>query len=51
MFGGWRRLADFVCEHTGVVEEKNKPEWQSNGGHEVDEGTSITNCQTIKSFD
>ena len=33
----WRRLADFVCEHTGVVEEKDKPEWQSNGGHEVSE--------------
>lgn len=33
----WRRLADFVCEHTGVIEEKDKPEWQSNGGHEVSE--------------
>ena len=21
---GWRRLAEFVCEKTGVVEEKNK---------------------------
>jgi len=33
----WRRLADFVCEHTGVIDEKDKPEWQSNGGHEVSE--------------
>ena len=31
----WRRLAEFVCEHTGVIEEKNKPLWQSNGRHEV----------------
>jgi uncharacterized protein YbcC (UPF0753/DUF2309 family) len=22
MYGHWRRLAEFVCEHTGVVEEE-----------------------------
>jgi hypothetical protein len=31
----WRRLADFVCEHTGCVEEKDKSDWQMNNGHEV----------------
>ena len=31
----WRRLADFVCEHTGCVEEKDKGEWQMNSGHRV----------------
>jgi len=31
----WRRLADFVCEHTGCVEEKDKAEWQMNSGHRV----------------
>jgi len=33
----WRRLADFVCEHTGCVEEKDKKSWQHNDGHEVSE--------------
>lgn len=31
----WRRLASFVCEHTGVVEKKDFDGWQSNGGHRV----------------
>jgi len=34
---GWRRLADFVCEQTGVIAEDNKKFWQSNDGHEVSE--------------
>ena len=32
---GWRRLAEFVCEQTGVIEEKDKEHWQHNNGHEV----------------
>ncbi len=31
----WRRLADYVCEYTGVVEDKNKEYWQTNDGHKV----------------
>lgn len=31
----WRRLADYVCEHTGVVSEKDKESWQVNDGHFV----------------
>ena len=31
----WRRLAQFVCEHTGVIEHEDKPAWQHNEGHEV----------------
>jgi len=33
----WRRLADFVCEETGCVEDKDKKSWQHNDGHEVGE--------------
>jgi hypothetical protein len=33
----WRPLADFVCEHTKCIEEKDKKSWQHNDGHEVDE--------------
>ena len=33
----WRRLAEFICEQTGVIEEKDKPAWQHNEGHEVSE--------------
>ena len=33
----WRRLADFVCEETGCVEDKDKKSWQHNDGHEVSE--------------
>ena len=46
----WRRLADFVCEHTGVIEEKNKPEWQSNGGHEVDEEQALQIAKQLKAL-
>jgi len=34
---GWRRLADFVCEQTGVIAEEDKKFWQSNDGHEISE--------------
>ena len=30
----WRRLADFVCEYTGVVADEDKASWQHNDGHE-----------------
>jgi len=33
----WRRLADYVCDHTGVVNEKDKDKWQYNDGHKVSE--------------
>jgi hypothetical protein len=34
---GWRRLADFVCEQTGVIADEDKKFWQSNDGHEISE--------------
>jgi hypothetical protein len=46
----WRRLADFVCTHTGVVEEKDKPEWQSNGGHEVSEEQAMQIAKQLKAL-
>jgi hypothetical protein len=46
----WRRLADFVCTHTGVVEEKDKPEWQSNGGHEVSEEQAMRIAKQLKAL-
>jgi len=41
----WRRLADYVCEYTGVVDEKDKKQWQFNDGHEVskEEAEQIAN--------
>ena len=51
MFGGGDDLLTLSVNKTGVVEEKINNEWQHNNGHEVDEETSITNCQTIKGFD
>jgi hypothetical protein len=46
----WRRLASFVCEHTGVVEHKDKPEWQSNGGHVVGEQEAKQIAQQLKAL-
>jgi len=46
----WRRLADFVCTHTGVVEEKDKPEWQLNGGHEVSEEQAMQIAKQLKAL-
>jgi hypothetical protein len=37
----WRRLADYIMEHTKCVDEKDFEKWQENGGHEVDEETAI----------
>ena len=37
----WRRLADYVCEYTGVVSEKDKEQWQYNDGHEVSKEEAI----------
>jgi hypothetical protein len=39
----WRRLAKFVCERTGVVDDKDKEAWQYNDGHLVssNEATQI----------
>jgi len=47
---GWRRLADFVCEQTGVVAEDNKKYWQSNDGHEVSEQEAMQIAQQLKAL-
>ena len=41
----WRRLADYVCEHTKVVDEKDFEKWQYNDGHQVskEEAEQIAN--------
>jgi hypothetical protein len=41
----WRRLADYVCEHTKVVNEKDFEKWQYNDGHQVskEEAEQIAN--------
>jgi len=36
----WRRLADYILEHTKCVDEKDFDRWQENGGHEVDAETA-----------
>ena len=36
----WRRLADYVLEHTKCVDEKDFDKWQHNDGHEVDAETA-----------
>jgi hypothetical protein len=36
----WRRLADYIMEHTKCVDEADFDKWQENGGHEVDEETA-----------
>jgi len=33
----WRPLAEYIIDHTKCVDEKDRDEWHSNGGHEVDE--------------
>jgi len=37
----WRRLADYIMEHTKCVDKKDFEKWQHNDGHEVDEETAI----------
>ncbi len=46
----WRRLADFVCEQTGVIAETDKEHWQSNSGHEVDEETAKQIAKQLKAL-
>ena len=46
----WRRLADFVCEQTGVIAETDKEHWQSNSGHEVDEQTAKQIAKQLKAL-
>jgi hypothetical protein len=47
---GWRRLAEFVCEQTGVIAEDNKKFWQSNDGHEVSEGEAKEIAKQLKAL-
>ena len=44
----WRRLADFVCSQTGVIEEKDKEHWQFNNGHEVSGEVAKQIAQQLK---
>ena len=46
----WRRLADFLCEQTGVIAETDKEHWQSNSGHEVDEQTAKQIAKQLKAL-
>ena len=46
----WRRLADFVCEETGVIEEQDKEHWQHNNGHEVDEEQAKKIAKQLKAL-
>jgi len=41
----WRRLADYVCEHTKVIDKKDFEKWQYNDGHQVskEEAEQIAN--------
>jgi hypothetical protein len=41
----WRRLAEYVCEHTKVINEKDFEKWQYNDGHQVskEEAEQIAN--------
>ena len=36
----WRRLADYVMEHTKCVDEQDFDKWHENGGHEVNAETA-----------
>jgi hypothetical protein len=36
----WRKLADYIMEHTKCVDENDFDKWQENGGHEVDDETA-----------
>jgi hypothetical protein len=36
----WRRLADYILNHTKCVDEADFDKWHENGGHEVDEETA-----------
>lgn len=36
----WRRLADYVLDHTKCVDENDADKWHENGGHKVDAETA-----------
>ena len=46
----WRRLADFICTQTKVIDEKDKDDWQMNNGHEVSEETAKQIAQQLKAL-
>ena len=46
----WRRLAEFVCEKTGAVEEEDKKKWQYNDGHVVDEQQALQIAKQLKAL-
>ena len=46
----WRRLADFVCTHTGVIAEKDKKAWQHNDGHEVSDVEALQIAKQLKAL-
>ena len=47
---GWRRLADFVCTQTGVVQDEHKKFWQSNDGHEVTDQEALQIAKQLKAL-
>lgn len=47
---GWRRLAEFVCEQTGVIADDNKKYWQSNDGHAVSEQEAMQIAKQLKAL-
>ena len=47
---GWRRLADFVCTQTGVVQDEDKKFWQSNDGHEVSDQEALQIAKQLKAL-
>ena len=46
----WRRLADFVCDQTGVIEEEDKKYWQSNDNHEVSGETAMQIAKQLRAL-
>ena len=46
----WRRLADFVTEKTGVIDERDKEHWQTNSGHEVSEEKAMQVASQLKAL-
>lgn len=46
----WRRLATFVCEHTGIVDEKDKKKWQHNDGHKVSNEEALQIAKQLKAL-
>ena len=46
----WRRLADFVCTHTGVIAEKDKKAWQHNDGHKVSDVEALQIAKQLKAL-